>query len=107
MTIPSVWPAADAWGRCMSTEKCSVLVVDDEPYILSTLSVLLGNEFEVLTAGSAEAAKTVFAERKVDMILSDQRMPGTSGVELLEWVRQSSPKTVRLLMTGFAELEDA
>ena len=45
--------------------------------------------------------------REVDVILSDQRMPRTSGVQLLEWACQHAPKTVRLLMTGFAELEDA
>src|SRR6516164_8900258 len=88
-------------------QKCSLLVVDDEPHILFTLSALLVQEFEVLTAPSAEAAKALLAGRSVDMVLSDQRMPGMSGVQLLEWVREHSPKTIRLLMTGFAELEDA
>jgi diguanylate cyclase (GGDEF)-like protein len=87
--------------------KCSLLVVDDEPYILATLAALLIAEFEVLTADSAEAAKKILEEREVDIILSDQRMPRVSGVELLEWVRGRAPKTVRLLMTGFAELEEA
>jgi diguanylate cyclase (GGDEF)-like protein len=90
-----------------SNSKCSLLVVDDEPHILFTLSALLSHEFEVLTADSGEAAKVTFAQRPIDMILSDQRMAGISGVQLLEWVRQHSPKTMRLLMTGFAELEDA
>jgi diguanylate cyclase (GGDEF)-like protein len=88
-------------------QKCSLLVVDDEPHILFTLSALLVQEFEVLTAPSAEAAKALLAGRSVDMVLSDQRMPGMSGVQLLEWVREHSPKTIRLLMTGYAELEDA
>jgi diguanylate cyclase (GGDEF)-like protein len=87
--------------------KCSVLVVDDEPYILATLAALLTMEFEVLTADSAEAAKQILEQRDVDIILSDQRMPRISGVQLLEWVRTRAPKTVRLLMTGFAELEEA
>jgi diguanylate cyclase (GGDEF)-like protein len=87
--------------------KCSLLVVDDEPYILSTLSVLLGQEFEILTADSADAAQQVFSRRSVDLILTDQKMPRRSGVQLLEWVHQHSPRTIRLLMTGFAELEDA
>jgi diguanylate cyclase (GGDEF)-like protein len=84
-----------------------VLVVDDEPYILPTLSALLASMFEVLTADSADAAQQVFATRDVDIILTDQRMPRMTGTQLLEWVREHSPKTVRLLMTGFAELEDA
>jgi diguanylate cyclase (GGDEF)-like protein len=87
--------------------KCSLLVVDDEPYILATLAALLSTEFEVLTADSAEAGMKVLQQRPVDIVLSDQRMPRMSGVQLLEWARQQAPKTVRLLMTGFAELEEA
>ena len=92
----------------MSTQdKCSVLVVDDESCILTTLAALLQPEFEVLTVDSGEAAQQVFAQRSVDLILADQKMPRLSGVELLEWVREHSPTTIRLLMTGYAELEDA
>jgi len=87
--------------------KCSLLVVDDEPYILNTLSSLLGSEFEVLTADSAAAAQDQFACRQVDIILTDQRMPHMTGVQLLEWVRRNYPKAIRLLMTGFAELDEA
>lgn len=91
----------------MSNSKCTLLVVDDEPYILPTLSALLANEFEVLTATSAATAEPVFARQDVHIILTDQKMPERTGVELLEWVRKHSPRTVRLLMTGYAELEDA
>jgi diguanylate cyclase (GGDEF)-like protein len=90
-----------------SSARSSLLVVDDEPYILLTLSALLASEYEVVTAESAEAAKEHFSRRSIDLILTDQRMPGMTGVQLLEWVRQHSPRTVRLLMTGFADLEDA
>jgi diguanylate cyclase (GGDEF)-like protein len=92
----------------MSTNhKCSVLVVDDQPYILATLSDFLANSFDVLTAASAKAAQDIFAHHAVDIILTDQKMPHISGIQLLEWVREHSPQTVRLLMTGFAEFEDA
>jgi diguanylate cyclase (GGDEF)-like protein len=84
-----------------------LLVVDDEPYILPTLSALLANEFEVLTADSADAAKEILRRRDVHIILSDQKMPGQNGTELLAWVRTHYPYTVRLLMTGYAELDDA
>jgi diguanylate cyclase (GGDEF)-like protein len=94
--------------RAVSHPQCSLLVVDDEPYIVNTLASLLAGEFEVVTADSAEAAQDVFARRSIDLILTDQRMPpGMSGVQLLEWVRQNHPKTIRLLMTGFAELDEA
>jgi diguanylate cyclase (GGDEF)-like protein len=90
-----------------SAEKCSLLVVDDEQYLLPTLSALLARDFDVFTADSAEAGQQAFAQRSIDIILTDQKMPRMTGVQLLEWVRQHSPKTVRLLMTGYAELEDA
>lgn len=91
----------------MSRPKCSLLVVDDEPYILPTVAALLSNEFEVLTANSVEAAQEILRSHRIDLILTDQKMPRRTGVELLEWVRHHSPRTVRLLMTGYAELEDA
>ncbi|MCS7045685.1 MAG: diguanylate cyclase [Gemmataceae bacterium] len=91
----------------MTKTKCSVLVVDDEPYILATLAALLAPEFDVITADHPEAAQRQFAHREIDIILTDQKMPRMSGVQLLEWVRKHHPKTVRLLMTGFAELEEA
>lgn len=91
----------------MSAYKCSVLVVDDEPFVRSTLSALLTRDFEVLTAGSAEEAQAIFGHRDVDLVLADQRLPGMAGVQLLEWVRQQSPRTIRLLMTGLARFEDA
>ena len=91
----------------MSATKCSVLIVDDEPYILPTLAALIGRDFEVLTASSADAAQAILERRSVDIILTDQRMPRRTGIQLLEWVRQNRPQIVRLLMTGFAELDDA
>ena len=91
----------------VSPVKCSLLLVDDEPYILNTLSALAAKDFEVLKADSAETAIDIFRRREVDIILTDQKMPGMTGVQLLEWVHQNSPRTMRLVMTGLARLEDA
>lgn len=91
----------------MGTDKCSLLVVDDEPYILPTLAALLANDFQIFTADSAEAAQAVFAKQEIQIVLTDQKMPRMTGVQLLEWVRVNYPKTIRLLMTGYAELDDA
>ena len=91
----------------MGTQNCSLLVVDDEPYILPTLSALLAPEFQVYTAESADAGEEVFRNHPVDLVLTDQNMPRRTGVQFLEWVRLHHPRTVRLLMTGYAELEDA
>jgi diguanylate cyclase (GGDEF)-like protein len=87
--------------------RCSLLVVDDEPYILSALAAFLHGDFEVLTAESVEAAQKLFGQREIDLVLTDQKMPRISGVQLLEWVREHSPRTVRLMMTGYADLEEA
>lgn len=91
----------------MNAQRCSLLIVDDEPYILSTLTALLSDEYEVYTADGTEAALALFACQGIDVILTDQKMPRQSGIELLEWVRENHPRTVRLLMTGYAELEDS
>jgi diguanylate cyclase (GGDEF)-like protein len=87
--------------------KRSLLIVDDEPYILRTLILYVNPHYEVLTADSADAAEAIFRQRPVDLLLTDQKMPKCSGIQFLEWVRQFSPRTVRLLMTGHADLEEA
>jgi diguanylate cyclase (GGDEF)-like protein len=111
LDAPASRPASDGeaarWEAVVSGQKCSLLVVDDEQYILTTLAALLATDFEVFTADCVEAAQQHFAEHAVDLILTDQKMPRGSGVHLLEWVRENHPNTVRLLMTGYVELEDA
>ena len=54
----------------MSTDKCSLLVVDDEPYILATLCALLNSEYEVVTAESAEVAQKILLKRPIDLLLT-------------------------------------
>jgi diguanylate cyclase (GGDEF)-like protein len=91
----------------VTPHKCSLLVIDDDPGVLSTLVALASKDFDVLAAGSAEAAQQLFAVRAIDLVLADQNLPGMTGVQLLEWVRNHHPSTVRLLMTGLARFEDA
>jgi diguanylate cyclase (GGDEF)-like protein len=98
MSTPSAVP--------LDEPRCTLLVVDDEPYILETLGALLAKDFDVHTAPSADEAQRICSERTVALILADQKMPGRTGVELLEWVRQNSPKTIRMMMTGFADFEE-
>jgi diguanylate cyclase len=87
--------------------KCSVLAVDDDPAILSLLSIQLGNDFEVLTACSVEQARGLLAQRSVDIVLTDLQLPDEPGLALLDWVRRTTPRTSRILITGTARLEDA
>jgi len=87
--------------------KCSILLVDDDPGVLSVLAAQLATDFEVSTAGTAAEARGMLAKNSVDMILSDLRLPDESGLSLLEWVRRTAPRTFRILLTGTARLEDA
>lgn len=84
----------------------TLLLVDDEPSILSSLRRLLRNEnYRILTANSGSEGLQVLAENEVDVIVSDQRMPGMTGVEFLRTVRQLYPDTVRIVLSGFTELQ--
>lgn len=79
-----------------------VLLVDDEPAVRGAVRRSLRNEpVEVITAGSCEEALGWLEELPVDLIITDQRMPGMSGTELLEVVRKRFPKTSRALLTGY------
>lgn len=84
----------------------TLLLVDDEENILRSLVRLLRKqEYEILTASSGESALGIMAEREVHVILSDQRMPGMTGSELLSRVRQLYPETVRMVLSGFADID--
>ena len=90
-----------------SSFRCTILIVDDEPGILALLAEQLASDFHVLTASSAAEARAAFAESDVDVMISDLKLPDSTGVQLLEWVRQVAPRTARVLLTGAARLEDA
>jgi len=91
----------------VSRYKCSVLAVDDDPHILAILAAQLGHDFEVITAPSAGHARAVLAQRSVDIVLSDLQLPDESGLNLLDWVRRTVPRTARVLLTGTASMQDA
>ena len=85
-------------------ETPAVLVVDDEARILSALRRSLRREgYEILTAETVEEALRVLDERSVELILSDQKMPGMSGVQFLAEAARRRPEAVRMLITGWTE----
>ena len=82
-----------------------VLVVDDEPGVLRAIERILKREFDVILASEGQSALAVLQREPVAVILADQRMPGMSGVELLERAREIRPEALRILITGYADIE--
>ncbi|HKZ08442.1 MAG TPA: response regulator [Methylomirabilota bacterium] len=88
----------------MSAE-ATVLVVDDEVRVLDSLEALLAMEHRVLRAERPEAALELLAREAVALVISDQRMPGMNGTELLTRCRELAPNTVRVLLTAFTDAD--
>lgn len=85
--------------------KYTLLIVDDEPDVCDSVHDLLRREFRVLKAHSGAEGFRLMQEEEVHIIMTDQRMPQVSGVELLTKVKARNPQAVRMLFTGFADLE--
>jgi diguanylate cyclase (GGDEF)-like protein/PAS domain S-box-containing protein len=84
----------------------TLLLVDDEPNILAALRrQMRGAGCRVLTAPGGLEGLALLAGEEVDVIVSDQRMPGMTGVEFLRAVKESHPDTVRIVLSGFTELQ--
>ena len=84
----------------------TVLVVDDEPHSVAAMRMALEDEFAVIEATDAAMAIAAMEDNWVQVIVSDQRMPGRSGIELLTEVRDRWPDTVRMILTGYTEPGD-
>jgi response regulator RpfG family c-di-GMP phosphodiesterase len=86
-------------------QKHTLLVVDDEADVGDSVHDLLRREFNVLRAKSAAEGIQLMHDHEVHIIMTDQRMPQITGVELLSKMRLRHPKAVRMLFTGYADLE--
>ncbi|MDP7110936.1 MAG: response regulator, partial [Myxococcota bacterium] len=82
-----------------------LLVVDDDALVLGALELLLMERWEVDTANSATEAREILDREQVAVVISDQRMPKESGVDLLAWCFGQHPETVRILLTGYTDAE--
>jgi len=89
----------------MPLTKHCLLVVDDEPNVCDSVHDLLRREFRVLKATSAEEGFRVMQQEEVHIVMTDQRMPRITGVELLSKVTARHPHAIRMLFTGFADLD--
>ncbi|MGH8528905.1 MAG: response regulator [Nevskiales bacterium] len=86
--------------------KPRVLFVDDEPRVLTSMKMLFfGNQYQAFFAESGEKALELLKTQRVDVIVSDQRMPGMTGIELLRAARELNPNAMRILLTGYADLD--
>ncbi len=84
-------------------KKPVVLAIDDERLVLSAMRRLLKPHYQVLTTENAEEALDLLRKIHIDVIISDQRMPNMTGVELLAKAKKISPFTIRLLLTGYSD----
>ena len=94
----------------MTNNSCraTVLLVDDEPNVTEALKRALRREpYEILTATSGDAAQQLLERQHVDVVISDEQMPGMSGSEFLSAVRKKFPHTIRMILSGQASLEAA
>ena len=88
----------------LNAERLNVLLVDDEELVLNALKRSLRKEdFNILTASSGVEALEILLKEEIALIVSDHRMPGMYGTELLEKAKQVSPKTISVLLTGYAD----
>ncbi|MDH3673696.1 MAG: response regulator [Gammaproteobacteria bacterium] len=85
--------------------KPRVLFVDDEPKILNSMRWLFNRDYELYFANSGQEAIDAIRRNKFHVIVSDQRMPGITGIEVLREAKKISPDTMRLLLTGYADLK--
>jgi putative two-component system response regulator len=89
----------------MQAEKFRLLVVDDEADILDSIKRAFRRDYEVLTANSGQAGIDLLRAERVDLIISDQRMPDVSGDMVLKFALEHQPQAIRILLTGYADME--
>ena len=81
-----------------------ILFVDDDERVLNALRVLFRGDYQVFTAENGAAGLALAKVEGIPIVVSDQRMPGMTGVEMLRELRKVAPQTVRLLLTGYSDL---
>lgn len=92
-------------SKYKTDRKLKLLIVDDEPQILKMLARLFRNDFEVVIATGGREGIEVFDSERPELILSDQRMRGMTGIEMLKVMKDQEPGTVRILITGYSDID--
>lgn len=86
-------------------KKFKVLFIDDEPASLLAFKSVFRDFYQVFTASSAEEGYEVMKNNEIHIVISDQRMPGVTGVDFLQRIRIEYPDTVRMLVTGYSDID--
>ena len=87
-------------------EKFTLLLVDDEPGVLNAVKrVFLEENYEIHTAGSADEALEIMKREKIHLVISDHKMPGKTGAQLLKEIKEQWPETIRIMLTGHADIQ--
>jgi len=82
----------------------NVLYIDDEPHNLLSFKASFRRTFNVYTAESAEEGRKILDQAEIHVILSDQRMPGMTGIEFFESILETHPTPIRILITGYTDI---
>lgn len=88
----------------MSEKKITILYVDDEEHNLLSFKATFRMKYTILTAISADEAVKVMEAKPVEIIFTDQRMPNITGIEFLEKILEKYPDPMRILLTGYADM---
>jgi response regulator RpfG family c-di-GMP phosphodiesterase len=88
----------------MEEQKINVLYIDDEPNNIVSFKAAFRRVFNVYSAESAEEGAKVLEQEEIHVILSDQRMPKTTGIEFFQSIIETHPDPIRILITGYTDI---
>lgn len=88
-----------------SEEKIKILYVDDEENNLQAFKATFRRDFQIHLAIDAPLAREILSKEDIDIIITDQRMPGETGVEFLESIIPTYPNPIRILLTGYTDIQ--
>ena len=90
----------------MAAANHKILIIDDEPLILSSLSYILSDRFEVMTAEEGVSGLSMFSDNHPSLVLLDVNMPYISGIEVLARIREMDSEVPVFMMTGIGKTDD-
>lgn len=86
-------------------EKIKILYVDDEENNLQAFKATFRRDYKIFLAIEAQVAREILEKEDIDIIITDQRMPGETGVEFLESIIPIHPNPIRILLTGYTDIQ--